>query len=210
MNMTNSQLRSSLIATAITAALIFSFVSPVHAATLTRQLEEGMSGADVSTLQAYLAQDPSIYPQGLVTGYYGFLTKSAVANYQSQVGLPSVGRVGPATMAALNIAMSGSPTQMSGDVSAPMLGAETLVTSMTAATIAWSTDEAANSRVMYSTSRPFLYASAWSAASANGLSATANVTITGLQPHTTYYYTIESTDTSGNMSLTLQKSFMTQ
>ena len=210
MNITNPQLRASLIATAVSAALIFSFAAPVYAASLTRELEQGMSGADVSTLQTYLAQDPSLYPQGLVTGFFGFLTKSAVSNYQSQAGLPAVGRVGPATMAALNIAMSGSPTQMSGDTSAPILAAETVVTSMTSATIAWSTNEAVNSRVMYSTSRPFLYASAWSAASANGLSATANVTMTGLLPHTTYYYTIESTDTSGNMSLTLQKPFTTQ
>ncbi|MCL9971914.1 MAG: peptidoglycan-binding protein, partial [Candidatus Pacebacteria bacterium] len=51
------------------------------AATLERQLEVGMTGTDVSALQTYLAADPTLYPQGLVTGYYGFLTKSAVSNF---------------------------------------------------------------------------------------------------------------------------------
>ncbi len=69
MNITNSQLRLSLIATAITAALVFSFASPLYAATLKRELEGSMSGTDVSTLQTYLSQNPSIYPQGIVSGY---------------------------------------------------------------------------------------------------------------------------------------------
>lgn len=210
MYISNSQLRASLIATAVTAALVFSFASPVYAATLTRELEQGMTGTDVSSLQTYLAQDPSLYPQGLVTGFFGFLTKSAVANYQSQVGLPSVGRVGPATLAALNIAMNSGSVVTGGDVSAPILYPETVLTSMTSASVTWSTSEAANSRVMYSNTRPFLFATAWSAASDNRLSTNASVTITGLQPRTTYYYTIESTDTSGNVSQTLQKSFTTQ
>ena len=55
--------------------------------TLYRQLQVGSRGADVSSLQTFLAEDPSVYPQGLVTGYFGFLTKSAVSNFQSNNGM---------------------------------------------------------------------------------------------------------------------------
>src|SRR6185436_11962914 len=72
------------------------------AATLDRQLEFGMSGSDVSTLQTFLALDTSIYPQGLVTGYFGPLTRAAVINFQAKNGIATVGRVGPITLVALN------------------------------------------------------------------------------------------------------------
>src|SRR3989344_2242655 len=67
-----------------------------------RELDEGMSGDDVSTLQQFLAQDPELYPEGLITGYYGSLTKDAVRRFQTRYGLSQVGRVGPQTLAKLN------------------------------------------------------------------------------------------------------------
>ncbi|MES2437390.1 MAG: peptidoglycan-binding protein [Patescibacteria group bacterium] len=66
-----------------------------------RQLQQGMTGEDVKMLQAYLATQPDIYPGGQITGYYGPLTTKAVAKLQKKMGLPAVGRVGPATLAAL-------------------------------------------------------------------------------------------------------------
>ena len=47
-------------------AIAFTVIVPTltEAATLNRQLELGMSGSDVSDLQTFLAQDPTIYPQG--------------------------------------------------------------------------------------------------------------------------------------------------
>src|SRR5258708_8343637 len=41
---------------------------------LIRNLKQGMTGADVSALQAILAADPTIYPEGSVTGFFGKLT----------------------------------------------------------------------------------------------------------------------------------------
>ncbi len=64
-SMTISQMYALSIAFILSFALI---VTTVHADTLTRQLEEGNSGADVTSLQTYLAKDPTIYPQGLITG----------------------------------------------------------------------------------------------------------------------------------------------
>ena len=69
---------------------------------LTRQLEEGVRGEDVKILQQMLSTDPEIYPEGLVTGYFGPLTKAAVKRFQERAGIDQVGRVGPQTLARIN------------------------------------------------------------------------------------------------------------
>jgi len=69
---------------------------------LLRQLREGMTGEDVELLQEILATDPDIYPEGLVTGYFGPLTRNAVKRFQKIAGLDQVGLVGPQTLSRLN------------------------------------------------------------------------------------------------------------
>jgi len=69
---------------------------------LIRQLQEGMTGDDVKLLQEILATDPEIYPEGLITGYFGPLTKRAVKNFQKKANIEQVGRVGPKTLAKIN------------------------------------------------------------------------------------------------------------
>lgn len=69
---------------------------------LTRRLNIGSEGTDVTQLQAYLAADSSLYPEGKVTGYYGSLTSAAVKRFQARYGIDQVGWVGPQTMAKLN------------------------------------------------------------------------------------------------------------
>ncbi len=68
-------------------------VSPVF----NRDLVSGGKGNDVSQLQALLAGDKSLYPEGIISGYFGALTKAAVIKFQKKYGLPQVGRVGPMT-----------------------------------------------------------------------------------------------------------------
>lgn len=68
----------------------------------TRGLETGKSGTDVRTLQQILAKDPSIYPEGRITGYFGPLTEKAVKRFQlkyklAKPGDPGYGYVGPKT-----------------------------------------------------------------------------------------------------------------
>ncbi len=70
---------------------------------LTRDLARGMSGDDVKELQALLASDPEIYPQGFITGFYGPLTEAAIARWQAKFGVEEGGRVGPQTRLALNM-----------------------------------------------------------------------------------------------------------
>ena len=58
-----------------------------------------MSGDDVSTLQALLADYGYYY--GELTGYFGEITESAVINFQYDYGLEADGIVGPGTIGML-------------------------------------------------------------------------------------------------------------
>lgn len=75
-------------------------------------LKQGNFGEDVRELQSFLAQDASVYPEKLVTGYYGALTVKAVQKWQAKQdivfsGTPDTtgfGAVGPMTISKLNTA----------------------------------------------------------------------------------------------------------
>lgn len=72
----------------------------------TRNISQGATGFDVSGLQSFLAQDPAVYPEGLVTGYFGPATERAVGRWQKQKGVategnPGFGTVGPLTRSAI-------------------------------------------------------------------------------------------------------------
>lgn len=69
---------------------------------LLRQLKRGMSGDDVALLQEILATDPDVYPEALITGYFGKLTEKAVKKFQKIAGIEQVGVVGPKTLAKIN------------------------------------------------------------------------------------------------------------
>ncbi|MDE1970288.1 MAG: carboxypeptidase regulatory-like domain-containing protein [Patescibacteria group bacterium] len=80
--------------------------STAHAAaTLTRSLSLGSKDSEVTTLQKLLASDPSLYPEGLISGYFGALTKKAVIRFQEKYGIATdaatAGLVGPETRAKL-------------------------------------------------------------------------------------------------------------
>jgi peptidoglycan hydrolase-like protein with peptidoglycan-binding domain len=71
--------------------------SPIFSATLQR----GATSADVSTLQTMLKTSSTIYPAGLVTGYFGPATETAVKKLQAKYNLPQTGIVDSATQAVL-------------------------------------------------------------------------------------------------------------
>jgi len=63
----------------------------------------GMNSNQVSCLQQYLkALGTEIYPEGLVTGYFGPLTRAAVQRYQASQSIITTGYFGPLTRAAIN------------------------------------------------------------------------------------------------------------
>ena len=54
-------------------------------------LFQGMSGAQVTQLQSILATDASLYPEKIVSGYFGSLTEAAVRRFQKKYGLAQTG-----------------------------------------------------------------------------------------------------------------------
>ena len=62
---------------------------------LHRDMKLGATGGDVSILQQFLIT-AGVYPEALVTGYFGFLTESALRRFQqTQNILPASGYFGP-------------------------------------------------------------------------------------------------------------------
>ena len=64
---------------------------PVFWQTLYRGVGDASAGGEVTKLQKMLAEDPVIYPEGLITGYYGPLTEKAVQRWQAKQGIVSSG-----------------------------------------------------------------------------------------------------------------------
>ena len=95
----------------VAVALIFAAVAvagSADAAMFTRFLTVGSTGADVVELQTILeTQGYLVMPAGVAKGYFGQLTKSAVAKWQAAVGLPSTGYFGPLSIAKINAGMTG-------------------------------------------------------------------------------------------------------
>ncbi|HWH16671.1 MAG TPA: peptidoglycan-binding protein [Candidatus Paceibacterota bacterium] len=88
------------------ATPIASLGSCALSAELALNASDKETNGEVSRLQAILAKDPTIYPEGLVTGFYGPATDRAVKRFQVEKGIvtpasPAHGVVGPATKAAL-------------------------------------------------------------------------------------------------------------
>ena len=69
----------------------------VYDKALTRSLTVDHKGGDVSVLQQFLI-NAEVYPEALVTGYFGPLTKSAVQRFQREQNItPAYGFFGPTT-----------------------------------------------------------------------------------------------------------------
>lgn len=207
------------------ALLTFFFlgVGSVYAS-ISRSLDLGSTGSDVTELQTYLAQSASIYPSGLITGYFGPLTQAAVQRFQTAQGIVSVGtpettgygRVGPTTMARIN-SLLGTPTQTYWDAS-PTLSATVIQYGSTSVTLSWVTNEPSQGQVYYNNvplvfneatgprQQPYV-SGAYS--TDNGGLTNHSITIQNLQPNTTYHFLTRAVDNVGNMSMTWPSSFRT-
>ncbi len=209
------------------AMLVFSLLGIQSAyAAITSQLDLGDRGSEVTELQTYLATNASIYPEGLVTGYFGQLTKAAVERFQTTQGIISqgtpattgYGRVGPQTMARINSLLGSGGGQASWDTS-PSLSNPTVQYSNTSATFAWTTNEPTQGQVYWSNTplqfneatgpRQQPYVSGTLATDAGGLQTNHTVTVSNLQANTTYYYLVRGVDNVGNMSMVWPSSFRT-
>jgi lysophospholipase L1-like esterase len=69
---------------------------------ITRTLDVGTEGNDVTALQLFL-KEKGFFTYPTTTGYFGNLTKQAVVLFQKDNGLETVGKVGPLTRAMLKV-----------------------------------------------------------------------------------------------------------
>ena len=68
----------------------------------TKTLYRGLFDKEVEKLQILLKNWPEIYPEGLITGYFGPLTEAAVIRFQKKHNIEAIGLVGPKTRTKLN------------------------------------------------------------------------------------------------------------
>jgi len=179
--------------------------------TINSQLDLGEKNSDVTSLQGFFSDNSAIYPEGLVTGYFGGLTKAAVVRFQAQYGLDQVGRVGPMTKDKINTLIS-QGGWVTADVSGPWIYSVGQTIANTSATFTWSTNELASAKIFYNTSPVTMNEGNIDSSgfgSTNGLSVTNDnlarqsqqIMLTNLQPNTTYYYVVVATDLKGNVSV---------
>ncbi len=220
---------------------------------LSRQLWQGVRGDDVELLQEILATDPDIYPEGLVTGYFGPLTYAAVKKFQAVAGIEQVGRVGPKTMSKINELLtegagkSGKvppglliapgirkklpyvPQPLPGQKLPPGIAKKIATTTpeepdetppvisdvasgeitVDSATITWTTDEEADSKVYYSTATPVVVTSTTPVVTSTDMVEEHSIVLSGLTQGTTYYYVVSSADESDNTATSAEYSFTT-
>ncbi len=65
-------------------------------------LAKGAQGDEVTQLQEILKQDPEVYPEGNITGFFGPATEAAVRRFQEKHKIEALGIIGPKTRAKLN------------------------------------------------------------------------------------------------------------
>lgn len=192
--------------------------STAHAASaISRQMSLGSSGASVTQLQTLLATSPTLYPAALVTGYYGPMTETAVAQFQIANNLPPVGNVGPQTLAKLNQLIANNVTVL--DATAPFVSNVNVSTNSTNATITWNTSEMAFGKVHYDVSPIVMYENnaamvepqtSGTVITETGQTAAHAITLSGLNHGQTYFFSVESSDATGNLSVSLPNSFYVQ
>lgn len=187
--------------------------------TINSTLDLGETNSDVTSMQTFFKDNSSIYPEGLVTGYFGNLSRMAVERFQTQNNIVSsgsarttgFGRVGPSTRDAINVLINRGGW-MTSDMSGPWIYAANKTITSNAATFTWNTNENATGKIFYNTSPVTMNegdinsvgfgATNGSVAINDNLARMSQqVSITNLQPNTIYYYVIVSTDLAGNVSV---------
>ncbi len=203
----------------LTLLAVLATPSLVMAATfapINSQMDYGDRGSEVTKLQTFLSANPSIYPEGLITGYFGALTVKAMKAFQAMYDISQVGRVGPITIAKINQLIAsglwGSGVVDNGGLKAPMFTSVNQSVGRDSVTFTWSTDESAAARIFYD--KDYVKMN-WGEIDSSGLAPlsgsivngdgqlrnTQSLTINNLQPNTLYHYILVSTDKDGNVSV---------
>jgi peptidoglycan hydrolase-like protein with peptidoglycan-binding domain len=166
-------------------------------------------------LQKFLASNHDIYSTGLVTGYFGSMTKTAVKNFQYAYDLTIDGIAGANTKNKVNSLILGGKGM---DIYSPSISNMSVIPSGKNVTFTFNSNEAVKATVFYDTNRiiwsetevsygtPFI-----SGAGVSDATFTTNkqITVNNLSANTIYNYTVLVTDASGNFSVTWPSAFVT-
>ena len=88
---------------AILQAQLANMQSQNNICSITKDLYFGKKNEQVFCLQAFLQkQGQAIYPEGIISGFFGVLTQKAVVRFQSKYAIPATGYVGKLTKAKIN------------------------------------------------------------------------------------------------------------
>src|SRR3989344_4829755 len=94
---------------------------------LNSDLSLGNRGENVRELQKFLAGDAAIYPEGIISGYFGLLTKEAVIRFQKRENItPALGYVGPKTRRRVSELSAGTVKTPGGGIADLMAKLEDL------------------------------------------------------------------------------------
>lgn len=200
----------------LTLLLTLSISVQTADAAIVNSLQVGSKGNEVIKLQQFLATNPLIYPQAIISGVFGPLTQAAVVQFQVAYDIPQVGKVGPMTRTKINEIMNSG---FGLDTKAPTMTNLSVQTNRAGATINWTTDEPTSGQVFYDVypirsdeaishdDQP--YVSGTLASNMNSTFNSKSVSIGGLQSNTVYNYLVRTVDSSGNMTMTLANTFKT-
>lgn len=178
-------------------------------------LNVGSRGDAVTALQTFLASNPDIYPAGIVSGYYGPLTKEAVKQFQLHYDLDVDGIAGPMTKTKMNALIRAN---MGLDVYAPVLSNVVVTNTGTTTHVSFSSNEPVKASVFYDTAGILLrnHSLVFGApnATAGGVvqvdatfGMNKSLALPNLAPNTNYNYVVMAVDASGNITLTWPKVF---
>lgn len=192
---------------------------------LNRNLVRGAQGDDVRQLQQSLIGEGDLDSDS-ATGFFGPKTEKALQKWQAKRGIVATGTpattgfgsVGPRTRTILancfgngngNGTGTSTPPTTPSDLTTPLISSITIGDiGSTTATISWTTNELATSKVYYGTTAPLDLSTALNAGSASSTFAHI-VTLSGLTGSTTYYAVLESKDPSNNTATSSQQMFTT-
>ena len=99
-------------------------------------------------------------------------------------------------------------TALPVDATAPVISAVVTTPASTTAQVTWTTDEAATSKVYYSTTTPLVLGTA-STVSQGAFLTSHSLSLTSLTASTTYYMIVESKDAANNTAVSTETSFLT-
>lgn len=106
-----------------TPSAVFSTYST--SGTLTGPFGPSVSGTQVTLLQQTLLRD-GVYPEAIISGYYGLATQAAVKRFQQKYGIETTGIAGPQTRAKLNELYGSTSLTTGGSTSLTTSGATSI------------------------------------------------------------------------------------